>query len=163
MALLQWLRPWRLGRFGLSKGRKKHLAHFGRFRAAKRHVWNARKKAFAFLDHQDKKLLPSLALWFAHWQWRVWPWLALAEAAESVYGFLGGLKGAAKGSTPKVVPGAALAMAKPGSADIGIQTRSGRYPFIAKFMRIQRLRWRIAQPSCQVELPKPVVISSDIA
>jgi hypothetical protein len=38
-----------------------------------------------------------------------------------------------------------------------------RYPFIAEFMQIQRLWWRIAQISCQVELPKPVVISSDVA
>lgn len=30
-------------------------------------------------------------------------------------------------------------------------------------MQIQRLWWRIAQISCQVELPKPVVISSDVA
>ena len=51
------------------------LGRFGRFRAAKRQVWKARKN----------KVLPSLALWFAHWQCslalcfahRQWPvWLS---------------------------------------------------------------------------------------
>ena len=43
-----------------------------------------KKIASLALGLQNKKVLPSLSLWFAHWQWRVWPWLALAEAAESV-------------------------------------------------------------------------------
>ena len=120
--------------------------------------WPSRQKTLAVLG----PLVCSLAmagLAMVGFGRGCWKWHGTPKACEawSVWGRQW------KGSTPKVVPGAALAMAKPGSADIGIQTMSGRYPFIAKFMRIQRLRWRIAQPSCQVELPKPVVISSDIA
>ena len=85
LALWQWLRHWRLGRFmeGL-ESKKKAFGAFRAFPGCQTAGLEFKTKTFAFLGPEDKKLLPSLALWFAHWQWRVWPWLALAEAAESV-------------------------------------------------------------------------------